>query len=129
MKKKLGRGIAVVGAGMSNFGAFPGKATRDLFGEAFSDMIASVDKGLDPNDIEALYIGNYSSDLFEGQGHTAPFMADWTGLSPRPATRIEDACASSGVALRQGIIAIASGLGRLLLCIEIAHCDSPVHHG
>ncbi len=115
MKKKLGRGVAIVGAGMSNFGAFPGKATRDLFVEAFSDMIASVDKGLDPNDIEALYIGNYSSDLFEGQGHTAPFMADWTGLTPRPATRIEDACASSGVALRQGIIAIASGLYDVVL--------------
>lgn len=109
-QKKLGRGVAVVGAGMSNFGAFPRKATRDLFVDAFTDMISSVDKGLDPNDIEALYIGNYSSDLFEGQGHTAPFMADWTGLAPRPATRIEDACASSGVALRQGIIAVASGL-------------------
>jgi acetyl-CoA C-acetyltransferase len=115
VKKKLGRGVAVVGAGMSNFGAFPGKATRDLFVDAFTDMMASVDKGLDPNDIEALYIGNYSSDLFEGQGHTAPFMADWTGLAPRPATRIEDACASSGVALRQGIIAIASGLYDVVL--------------
>jgi acetyl-CoA C-acetyltransferase len=113
--KKLGRGVAVVGAGMSNFGAFPGKATRDLFVEAFLDMSTSVDKGFDPNDIEALYIGNYSSDLFEGQGHTAPFMADWTGLAPRPATRIEDACASSGVAFRQGIIAVASGLYDVVL--------------
>jgi acetyl-CoA C-acetyltransferase len=47
-----------------------------LFVEAFREMRTSVDKGLDPNDIEALYIGNYSSDLFEGQGHTAPIMAD-----------------------------------------------------
>lgn len=108
-KRKLGRGVAVVGAGMSKFGAFPEKATRDLFVEAFKDMRASVDKGLDANDIEALYIGNYSSDLFEGQGHTAPIMADWLGLTPRPATRIEDACASSGVALRQGLLAVASG--------------------
>jgi acetyl-CoA C-acetyltransferase len=95
---------------MSRFGAFPGRATRDLFVEAFQEMRASVDKGLDPNDIETLYIGNYSSDLFEDQGHTAPIMADWVGLAPRPATRIEDACASSGVALRQGILAVASGL-------------------
>jgi len=109
-KRGLARGVAVVGAGMSKFGAFPGRSTRDLFVEAFSQMRASVDKGLDPNDIEALYIGNYSSDLFEGQAHTAPIMADWVGLTPRPATRVEDACASSGVALRQGIIAIASGL-------------------
>jgi acetyl-CoA C-acetyltransferase len=114
-KRKLGRGVAVVGAGMSKFGAFPGKATRDLFVEAFKEMRASVDKGLDPNDIESLYIGNYSSDLFEGQGHTAPIMADWVGLAPRPATRIEDACASSGVALRQGIIAVASGLYDIVL--------------
>ena len=108
-KRKLARGVAVVGAGMSQFGIFPGKTTRDLFVEAFQDMRASVDKGLEPNDIEALYIGNYSSELFEGQGHTAPIMADWVGLTPRPATRIEDACASSGVALRQGLLAIASG--------------------
>jgi acetyl-CoA C-acetyltransferase len=115
MTKKLGRGVALVGAGMSKFGAFPGKTSRDLFVEAFLDMRVSVDKGFDPKDIEALYIGNYSSDLFEGQGHTAPFMADWVGLTPRPATRIEDACASSGVALRQGIIAVASGLYDVVL--------------
>jgi len=115
MAKKLGRGVALVGAGMSRFGAFPGKSTRDLFVDAFLDLRASVDKGLDPKDIEAIYIGNYSSDLFEGQGHTAPFMADWVGLAPIPATRIEDACASSGVALRQGILAVASGLYDVVL--------------
>jgi acetyl-CoA C-acetyltransferase len=113
--RKLGRGVAIVGAGMSKFGAFPGQATRDLFVEAFQEMRTSVDKGLDPGDIEVLYIGNYSSDLFEGQGHTAPIMADWVGLAPRPATRVEDACASSGVALRQGIVAVASGLYDLVL--------------
>lgn len=113
--KKLGRGVAVVGAGMSNFGGFPGKSGRDLFVEAFKEMRASVKKGLDPGDIEALYLGNYSSDLFEGQGHNAPLMADWVGLTPRPATRIEDACASSGVALRQGIMAVASGLHDIVL--------------
>jgi len=115
MPGKLARGVAIVGAGMSKFGAFRDKTTRDLFVEAFREMLASVDKGFDPGDIEALYIGNYSSDLFEGQGHTAPIMADWVGLTPRPATRVEDACASSGVALREGIIAIASGLYDIVL--------------
>jgi acetyl-CoA C-acetyltransferase len=108
--KKLGRGVALVGAGMSRFGAFPEKSSRDLFVEAFQSMRQSVDKDFDPADIETLYIGNFSSDLFESQSHTAPIMADVVGLAPRPATRIEDACASSGVALRQGILAIASGL-------------------
>lgn len=109
-KKKLNRGVAVVGAGMSKFGAFPHKSSRDLFVEAFQAMRQSVDKDFDPADIETIYIGNFSSDLFEAQSHTAPIMADVTGLAPRPAVRIEDACASSGVALRQGILAIASGL-------------------
>jgi acetyl-CoA C-acetyltransferase len=113
--RKLGRGVAIVGAGMSKFGAFPDKTTRDLFVDAFREMRASVDKGFDPKAIEAIYIGNYSSDLFEGQGHTAPLMASWVGLAPRPATRVEDACASSGVALRQGILAIASGLYDIVL--------------
>lgn len=113
--KQLSRGVAVVGAGVSQFGAYPGKAGRDLFVEAFKEMRASVDKALDPKDIEALYIGNYSSDLFENQGHTAPIAADWVGLARRPATRIEDACASSGVALRQGILAIASGAYDIVL--------------
>ncbi len=108
--KKLNRGVAVVGAGMSKFGAFPDKSSRDLFVEAFLDMRKSVDKDFNPADIETIYIGNFSSDLFEAQSHTAPIMADVAGLAPRPAVRIEDACASSGVALRQGILAIASGL-------------------
>jgi acetyl-CoA C-acetyltransferase len=113
--RKLGRGVAVAGAGMTKFGTFPGRATRDLFVEAFQEMRDTVDRGLDPADIEALYVGNYSSDLFEKQGHTAPIMADWVGLAPRPATRIEDACASSGVAFREGLIAVASGLYDIVL--------------
>ena len=113
--RRLGRGVAVVGAGMTKFGTFPGRTTRDLFVDAFQEMRNSVDRGLDPADIEALYVGNYSSDLFEQQGHTAPIMADWVGLTPRPATRIEDACASSGVAFREGLIAVASGLFDIVL--------------
>lgn len=113
--RKLGRGVAMVGAGMSRFGAFPDLTSRDLFVTAYRELVASVDKGFAPQDIEAIYIGNYSSDLFEGQGHTAPIMADWVGLAPRAATRVEDACASSGVALRQGLIAVASGLYDIVL--------------
>jgi acetyl-CoA acetyltransferase len=115
MKNSLPRGVALVGAGMCKFGAFPDKASRDLFVEAFQDLRQSVDSGFDPQVIEAIYVGNYSSDLFEGQGHIAPIMADAVGLVPRPAMRIEDACASGGVALRQGVLAIASGLYDVVL--------------
>lgn len=108
-KGQWGRGVAVVGAGMSKFGAFPHKASRDLFVDAYVELQNSVDKGLDPDQIQALYLGNFSSDLFEKQAHLAPILASWIGLSPIPAVRIEDACASSGVAFRQAALAIASG--------------------
>ncbi|MHB8192884.1 MAG: thiolase C-terminal domain-containing protein [Bellilinea sp.] len=113
--RKLGRGVALVGAGMSKFGAFPGKNSRELFVEAFQEMTGSVDKGFDPAAVEAAYIGNFSSELFEGQGHTAPIMTDWVGLNSIPATRVEGACASGSLALRQGIFAIASGLYDMVL--------------
>lgn len=117
--KKLSRGVALVGAGMSKFGGFKGKSSRDLFVEAFVEMLGTVDKGIDPRKIEALYVGNFSSDLFEGQGQLAPILASWTGLTPIPATRVEDACASAGVALRQGILAVASGMYDIVLVAGI----------
>ncbi len=112
---KLARGVSLVGAGMSNFGSFPEKSSRDIFVEAYQDLKQSVEKGFDSQEVEFVIIGNFSSDLFEGQAHTAPIMADAVGLVPKPAVRVEDACASSGVALRQGIMAIASGLYDVVL--------------
>jgi acetyl-CoA C-acetyltransferase len=114
-KRQLGRPVSIVGAGMSKFGAFKGKSSRDLFTEAFQELMGSLDQGIDVQDIECGYLGNYSSDLFEGQGHTAPIMADWLGMTPAPITRIENACASSGSALREGMMAIASGLYDVVL--------------
>ncbi|MCK5554141.1 MAG: hypothetical protein KAJ09_13405, partial [Deltaproteobacteria bacterium] len=114
-QKRLARDVAVVGAGISHFGAFKEKDSRDLFVEAFQETLETVQKGINPGEIEAIYVGNLSGDCFEGQAHIAPLMAEWAGLTPKPATRIEDACASSGVALREGIIAVASGLYDIVL--------------
>ena len=113
--RQLGRPVSIVGAGMSQFGAFPGKDSRDLFVEAFQDMLDHLDQGMDVQDIECAYVGNYSSDLFEHQGHTAPIIADWLGMTPVPVTRIENACASSSSAMREGMMAIASGLYDIVL--------------
>ncbi|MBD3229825.1 MAG: hypothetical protein GF329_16705 [Candidatus Lokiarchaeota archaeon] len=106
---KLMREISIVGAGMSKFGAFADKNSRDLWAEALKNCIDNIDKGFDTKEIEAFYVGNYSSDLFEGQGHLAPMCAELAGITPKPASRTEDACASSGIALREAVLAIASG--------------------
>ena len=114
-KRKLGRSVAIVGGAMSHFGAYPEKTSRDLMAEAYLDAMETVDKGLDPTDIEALYIGNFTADLFEGQGHLGHLIADWLGLAPRPATRVEGACASSGLAFREAVMAVASGMYDVVL--------------
>ena len=114
-KRKLGRGVAVVGAGMSRFGMFADRDSKDLFAEAFREMMSSVDKGIDPNDIDALYLGNFTNDFFIHQSHWGPLMSDLIGMTPRPATRTEGACASSALAFREGIFAIASGFYDIVL--------------
>ena len=114
-KGKLARGVAIVGAGMSRFGMFKDKNSKDLFLEAFREMIESVDKGMDVNDIEALYLGNFSNDYFVHQAHWGPIISDLIGLAPRPATRTEGACAASALAFREGVFAIASGMYDVVL--------------
>jgi acetyl-CoA C-acetyltransferase len=114
-RRKLGRGVTVVGAGMSKFAMFPDKDSKDLFAEAFTEMAKSVDKGLDPGDIDALYIGNFSNDFFTHQSHWGPLVSDLIGLTPKPATRTEGACASSALAFREGVFAIASGFYDMVL--------------
>ena len=115
MPKSLPHDVAIVGVGMSKFGAFPDRTSRDLFVEAFKELRGPRTRASTRTAIEALYLGNYSSDLFEGQGHIAPIMADAVGLCPVPAVRVEDACASGGVALRQGVMAVASGMYDVVL--------------
>jgi len=114
-KKKLSRGIAIVGAGMSAFGTRPDMTNRELFAEAFIDMKNSVEKGFDPQEIEALYVGNCGAEMWESQSVMGSLCADIIGLTPRPARKIEDACASSSVAVRDGIIGIASGMYDMVL--------------
>jgi len=114
-RRKLERGVAVVGAGMSKFGMFKDKDSKDLFVEAFHEMTRSVDKGVDPRDIDALYLGNFTNDFFIHQAHWGPIISDLIGLVPKPATRTEGACASSGLAFREGVFAIASGFYDMVL--------------
>jgi acetyl-CoA C-acetyltransferase len=114
-KRKLTRGVAMVGAGMSKFGMFSDLDSKDLFVQAFGELTASVDKGMDPNDIDALYVGNFTNDFFVSQSHWGAILADTLGLAPKPATRTEGACASSALAFREAVFAVASGFYDIVL--------------
>ena len=50
-RRQLGRGVSIVGAGMSQFGAFANQTSRDLFVDAFQDMMDHLDHGVDVEDI------------------------------------------------------------------------------
>jgi len=108
-RRKLGRGVAIVGAGMSKFGMFKDKDSRDLIVEAYNEMLSSVDKGVDPKDIDAIWIGNFSSDFYVHQGHWGPIVADLLGHVPKPVTRTEGACASATLAFKDAVFGVASG--------------------
>ncbi|MCJ7721769.1 thiolase domain-containing protein [Candidatus Bathyarchaeota archaeon] len=106
--------VSIVSAGLSKFGRHEESVLREIFTEATKE---SFDRcpNLDPiKDIEALFVG-HMGESYEHQGHTGPTLADWTGLLPKPAIRIESACASSGSALRIGILAILSGLHKVVM--------------
>ncbi|MHA1723385.1 MAG: thiolase C-terminal domain-containing protein [Promethearchaeota archaeon] len=107
----IARKVAIIGAGMCKFGRnFPQKRNPDMWIEAWLEAVKSVDNGIEPKDIDACYIGNFTADLFNHQAHLGPQIANLVGLTPKPAPRFEGACASSGIALRQAVIAIASGI-------------------
>jgi len=100
---------------MTPFNMYKDKDSKDLFVEAFKEMLTTVDKGIDPKDIDALYVGNFIGDFLVHQGHWGPIISDVLGLSPIPATRTEGACASSALAFREGVFAIASGFYDIVL--------------
>jgi acetyl-CoA C-acetyltransferase len=109
------REVAIVGAGMTRFGELWGSSLRDLFVEAAVGALeeAGVDR------LDSVYVGNMSGGQFVGQEHLGPLMVDHLGMSGVAAARVESACASGGVALRQAFIEVASGLSDLVLAVGV----------
>jgi len=114
-KGKLGRGVAIVGAGMCKYGVLTGVSNREMFVDAFNHMLSSVDRGVDPKDIEANYVGCCGAWVWETQAGIGKWCTDWAGLIPIPSTTVDNACASASVAIRLGIMGIASGLYDVVL--------------
>ena len=69
--------------------------------------------------VDAIYIGNMNSDGLSQQTNLGPKVADHLGLWGVEAVRLEAACGSAGSALRQGVLAIASGQMDSVLCIGV----------
>ncbi len=106
----VGKRLAtIVSAGLSKFGRREGLYGRELFAEAAKEAYERCPNLIPKKDIKALFVG-HMGESYEHQGHTGPTLADWAGLLPVQATRVENACASSGVALGLGVSAVFSGM-------------------
>jgi acetyl-CoA C-acetyltransferase len=105
-------GVRIAGAGHTYFGQFPERTGRDLFAEASDDAIE--DAGIDRDDIEELFYGNFMGEVAEDQGHQGPLMAEAAGVHAA-ATRFESACASSGAAVREAVRNVRNGEADVML--------------
>lgn len=105
------RDVIVIGVGMTKFGELWNRSMRDIYVEAA--LSAIEDAGVDH--IDSMYVGAMSSGLFVQQEHLGAVMADYLGMNPVPATRVESACASGGAAFRQAYLEVASGASDIVL--------------
>lgn len=83
---------------------------------------------LDAADIDEVVLGHFNAG-FSAQDFTASLIhqAD-KGLRYKPATRVENACASGSAAVRQGLRAIASGDAKIVLVVgaeKMTDSDGP----
>jgi acetyl-CoA C-acetyltransferase len=101
------RKVALIGAGMTKFGEHWEHGFREMVVEAGTKALE--DAGIHGDKIDAGYVGTMASGRLIGQEHIGGLLADHMGLNPIPITRVEGACASGSLALRQGIMAVASG--------------------
>jgi acetyl-CoA C-acetyltransferase len=105
------RDVYIIGCGMTKFGEIWESSFRDLFVEA--GLKAIKDAGVDH--LDSMYVGTMTSGLFVGQEHVGALMADYLGMAPIPAVRVESACCSGGLAVRMGFLDIASGNSDIVL--------------
>lgn len=109
------REVGIVGIGHTKFGNLGRVTSRELITAASREAMEMAGKNRD--DIDAVYAGMLSPDIFEHQMHSAPGIPDFLALPNTPATRLEAACASGGLAVMHGAIGVGSGLYDTVLSV------------
>jgi acetyl-CoA C-acetyltransferase len=100
------RDVAVVGAGMIDFGELFEQSIDDMLEQAYLNCLDDVDHGIDPDDIDAAWFGtiDIANNASSGLGLSHP-----TGLFETPVTRVENACATGSTAFRSAVEAVRAG--------------------
>ena len=108
---------AIVGAGHTRFGALD-DGPRRLVRAAVDGALRSVDHGASAKDVSEAFLATLG--FGGGQiGNSAAVLAEEAGVVGVPVTRVENACASGGFALRSAVGAIASGARSLVLVVGV----------
>ncbi len=105
----------IVGWGHTRFGRRDDLDLEGLIVEATRAAIA--DSGIDPADIDAIYLGHFNGGLIRDSFVSSLIMQADDRLRFKPATRLENACASGAAAIFQGLHAIAAGKARIVLVV------------
>ena len=108
------RDVYLIGAGQTPFGSFPDRSYRDLFAEAYQNAAESADRPPATDDIDEAVVGTLGVGGRQ-LGLPAPAVTEHVGLHNVPCSRIENACAAGGFAVRQAVQAIKSGMADVVL--------------
>ncbi|MDH3662622.1 MAG: acetyl-CoA acetyltransferase [Alphaproteobacteria bacterium] len=107
----------IVGWSHTPFGKHEDEDVESLIISAATDAI--VDAGIGPDDVDEILLGHYGGG-FSGQGFTSSLVlqAD-EALRFKPATRVENACATGSAAVHQGLKSIRAGSARFVLVVGV----------
>jgi acetyl-CoA C-acetyltransferase len=114
------RDVAIIGSYTTRFGEMWERSFRDIVVEA--GVGALEDAGVGGESIDSMFVGNMSGGQFVEQEHIGALIADYSGLAAGlhvPSTRVEAACASGGLAFRQGIQSVASGYNDIVVAAGV----------
>ncbi len=107
--------IIIAGIGQTTVGEHWETSLREL--AHFAMQAAMLEAGgLRP---QALFVGNMLAPNLSRQAHLGALLADFSGLAGIDAATIEAAGASGGAALRQGYLAVKSGLVDVALVVGV----------
>ncbi len=109
------RKVAIIGVGIIKWGELWEKSLRDIAVEA---ALACLDNG-GVDKVDAITVGTMSGGLFNAQEHLGPLVSDYLGMRFVPATRVESACASGGLAVKTAYMEVASGLSDYAMAVGV----------
>jgi acetyl-CoA C-acetyltransferase len=107
----------MVGWSHTKFGKLEGEDPESLIVRVASDAIA--DASVAPADIDAIYLGFYNGGFSpQDFGASLVLQAD-DALRFKPATRVENACATGSAAMHQAVNYLDAKRGRLVLVVGV----------